>query len=255
MITICSLESSPYQLWQLDLLYKSFLLNQNGDFLAIAHKQNQKEIKTCCPTFWTSQNYKYLNNDDYAPYNKIAGFIELFQYVNINDDEILMIVDPDCYIHKPINYKMKKGTIIAPYYSYMGMNNELQELFPKITTVTDMPPIGIPYIMHKSDLESILDRWLELCINLRVLKKDWICEMWAFSIAIQEAQIEVQYEDIVSFSNQKESKHILHYCDDMTDTGGQKIWSKRTYKAGEKRNNFETYKSNSEFLQMLYLLA
>lgn len=226
MITICSLEASPYQLWQLELLYKTFILYQSGDFIAIAHKQTTDNIQTCCPTYWTRSNYRIINNDQYPPYNKIAGVKEFLINMPLPDDEVIMLIDPDCIFCRELNIEVPERTLIAPFYGYMSLTDEVKTLLNGISNIQEWPAVGIPYLIRKDALLNIIDRWLEICVLLRAKSKNWICEMWAFSTAIQEAKYEVKIKKFVNFVNDDESDpYIIHYCDDLY--GNDKpIWSK-----------------------------
>lgn len=230
MITICSLESSHYQLWQLELLYKTFILNQSGDFIAIAHEQDIKNIETCCPTYWTKSNYRIYNNDLYPPYNKIAGVKEFLTDMPIDDNEVIMMIDPDCIFCRDLNIDVPPKTLVAPFYSYMNLTPEVKALLSGLSNISQWPSVGIPYFMRKKDLLNIIDRWFELCVLLREKSKDWICEMWAFSAAISEAGYEIIMKDYVNFLNDDEKDpYIIHYCDEMKGHNGN-LWTKRRFK-------------------------
>lgn len=238
MLTICSFEANSYQLWQVELLYKTFMLNQSGDFIGVAHKDGRDASdgggNNCFPMYWTQNNYRFYNKDDYSPYNKIAGIKEFLLDVPGPPDETIMLIDPDCVILKDINIELKPRTLLTNYYSYMHIDDQIKGYMQGISEVNDFPAVGIPYIMRRIDLLTIVDRWFELCVKLREKTKDWIVEMWAFSIAVQESGMKVIMEDFVGFANTDHNPpHIIHYCNEIENEYDEFIWSKRHFVRGQ----------------------
>jgi len=233
MLTICSFEANSYQLWQVELLYKTFMLNQSGNFMGVAHNDGNDIQAHCFPVYWTKNNYKFFNQDNYSPYNKIAGIKEFLLDVPGPPNETIMLIDPDCIILKDINILLKPRTLLTNYYSYMHINDTIKNHIDGISDVEDFPAVGIPYIMRRIDLLTIIDRWFELCVKIRERSKDWIVEMWAFSIAIQESEMKVITEDYVGFSNSNSNPpHIIHYCNEIQNLDDKDIWSKRYFVRG-----------------------
>jgi hypothetical protein len=88
-------------------------------------------------------------------------------------------------------------------------------------------------LIHTSDLERILPRWIELTSSVRQSVQRWESDMYAFVGAVAEDGLGLNTEPLTAWMNWPEDAvagaPIIHYCQPVEDRHGQVVWSKRDY--------------------------
>jgi len=236
--TIVSFEPGRYQDWQVELLAHTHRrVGQEGPLTALASVRNGTALKDygieVIPTRWMSRHP--ITKDHYPPYNKPASFCDYFTMVP-SRGEMLLLVDPDMVFVGPWN---RNGAApVAEETSYMHPVKCGRNVIKRHCrrNASQVQPIGFPLIIQEEALRSITDRWYILTEEMRDDKftrreVNWVCEMWAFSVAAAECGILFEVERRCSFSN--EHLHpghcLVHYTYPTTSRSGFH-WDKRSYK-------------------------
>lgn len=254
---IVTKNNSNYVNWQTDILYSSFLEYHSEieefKFLALVAKDHGPIIakypyKSCKFT-------SLIKNDDYIVYNRILNLQEYLNKITPSRDKYIVLLDPDMVFTKPFDFfehhTIDSNVAIGQGYNYMNGSKEIiffQEHFSNSQNIIDYyKPIGCPLIISEYLLSKIVDRWLQLTIELRTRNiknspfyKNWICEMYGLAFALAESQIEVQNMQIcgmVPYVNKwnKGNLYFYHYCYDVFLPTSKKIlFSKKRYKPWDK---------------------
>jgi hypothetical protein len=237
--TIVSFEPGSYQDWQVELLAHTHRqVGQEGSITALASVRTGAVLKKdygieIIRTRWMSRHP--LTKDHYPPYNKPASFCDYFNMVPYRG-EMLLLVDPDMVFVKP--WDRHGDDPVAEDTLYMhpvqcGRNVIKRHCRRNPGKVQS---IGFPLIISEEAMRSMVDRWYILTEEMRDNKftrkeVNWVCEMWAFSIAAAECGVEFKVERRCSFSNENldPSHSLIHYTYQTTSRSGY-WWDKRHYK-------------------------
>jgi hypothetical protein len=233
-----SFEPGLYQDWQVELLaYTHRKVGQEGSLTALASVRGGVALKNygieVIRTRWMAKHP--LTRDHYPPYNKPASFCDYFS-IEPYRGEMLLLVDPDMVF---VNlWDHKEGAMVAEETDYMnpvrcGMNVIKRHCKRNADKVQ---PIGFPLIISEEALRAIVDRWYILTEEMRddrFTRKEinWVCEMWAFSVAAAECGVSFRMERRCSFSNGNlnPSHSLIHYTYPTTSRSGF-FWDKRRYR-------------------------
>jgi hypothetical protein len=104
----------------------------------------------------------------------------------------------------------------------------------------------IPTLIHTTDLRRICPRWLELCgiirENLRNAKGErvWESDMYAYIVACAEYGLVHEPASLGICTNwlpeQAPAAPIIHYCQDVLSSSGEKIFGKFSYRPWDRVN-------------------
>ena len=236
--TVVSFEPGMYQDWQIELLAHTHRkVGQEGSLTALASVKDGIALKDygieVIRTRWMSKHP--LTKDHYPPYNKPASFCDYFNTVPYRG-EMLLLLDPDMVFLKP--WDRNGDANVAEETSYMHPVNCGKNVVKRHCkrNADKVQSIGFPLIISEEELRAVADRWYILTEEMRsnrITHKevDWVCEMWAFSVAAAECGVEFKVERRCSFSNEHlNSDHCLvHYTYPTTSKLGF-LWDKRKYK-------------------------
>lgn len=257
---IVSYEPNKYQNWQMRLLNYS-RQHKTPETLLIglcAGEPNDPGVsymEVICP------NVTNQNNDHYPPYNKPWSLRHWAKCQTTDLDTYWWLLDPDCVLSDRLPEPQEPT---AQYTQYMRDKSVESRhiLFRHCRRNLNLVrPVGIPMGMTTNQLLQFVDRWCELCLDIRsdrkIAKKSlWIAEMWALNIAAAENLIDFGVRDDLCQNTLDDRRDcpVTHYCYDIEGKTQQSriVWSKRTYSPWETPPDFTpTLKSGWPVLNTL----
>jgi peptidyl serine alpha-galactosyltransferase len=231
---VFSVDASPYQRWQADLLAYSHrrvaqpgpitrLLSGDGRPTAFAHTTFRAVPYSPHP----------VSGDDYAPYNKPSALLAWLRSAPPVDETVLLL-DPDCVFVAPLDIEASRDEPIGQPLSYMH---------PDATVVArhcrrpgSVRGIGIPIVIHRDDLSALAASWLEKTEAIRNdrLSRDlvgWVAEMWGYVFAAAELGLRHRRRALARFTtDDRTDLPLIHYCYTSIDDTGGWSWDKRSYR-------------------------
>ena len=257
---IVTKNNSYYVNWQTDILYSSFLEhykdNKDFKFLALVAKDNGvvlnkkifgKPVDPIYPHIYLEYT-KSIKGDSYIVYNRILNLKQYLKTIVPSKDKFIILLDPDMVIIKPFDlhdkHSFTDNFVVAQVYGYLTGPKILpffEKNFAKAENISDFyTPIGCPLIISEYLLSQIVDRWLELTIDLRTTNiegspfyNNWVCEMYGLSFALAEYQIKANGWQISAMPphaiQRDEGYYFYHYCYDIDIKKCQNVFSKRSY--------------------------
>jgi len=190
---LVSAQCSPYQDWQSVALYYSMQKNWPTATLTRLTSCNNLnyKYKNIVPSITVSDWATHpITGDKYPPYNRPLALTEYVQKGYNKMDQYLVIIDPDTIILKSMeSLPVCKGKPIAQFYNYLNNNDALNTIAKKycnLEQLKNIQAIGMPMIIHTSDLELLAPLWLNLTVKIRSDFKElagWIAEMHSYCIA------------------------------------------------------------------------
>jgi len=177
--------------------------------------------------------YHPKTNDYYLPYNRVIAIVEYLRIAKPKDG-YYVILDPDQLIRKPLkDVQEEEGKPVAQTATFLKKN--LKE-FSALTRNPDLlQAVGVPMVIHDSDLRKIAEKWLSVLETIRETPKysktaDWLAEMYAYCVAASDAglthTIRTDLQDRPPYNRVKDP-YTLHY-DTVHEYPGFK-WNKRDY--------------------------
>ena len=144
-LVLISTQCSNYLNWQTTAAYYSFKkLMPDISILALqsctnSHKFNHHKISP----YFVVKDYTHISNEPYAAFNRPYGISEWLdhEYDNLKDIEVIVVIDPDMVLRKPIDdliAKVKPGTaVVADNYTFLTEDkiNKHKKLLNKSTSV------------------------------------------------------------------------------------------------------------------------
>ena len=261
---VFSTSCSPFQNWQsMVFFYSAWKVKQPGTVTRIASacKDGQKEellkfhkkfILPLSPDFHVhfTPDWGFKNNNKYC--NKPFGLLDWFenalgfpQKADKYDDDIIMIVDPDMMLLRPILHKFdiekvewrvpgtdnKYDTVAhgKPISQIYGFGSQwLTSMKGNITYVTggesqvnkmerkeaaDYYPAGPPYLATGRDMYQIAKKWVEFVPRFFEVFTGFMAEMHSYSLAAAYLNLPHQLADSFMISDPdggKEGWNFLH---------------------------------------------
>lgn len=239
-IFVFSAQDSPYQWWQTEALWESFRhVRQCGRLMGlISGSPYETEGRGySCPVEHVPDR-SVVAGDHYPPYNKPAALLHWLSRADIGQTP-LVLLDPDCLFHRPLEARPLPGQPCAQWVAYMNPSvaegRRLVERYCRRNRHL-VRPVGIPLAIWSSDLLAILPRWWSLLTQMRAESlaegnPSWITEMWALNIAMAEFGLDcLVHDEFCQFVVEDEDRRpITHYCHPI-QCGGV-TWDKWSYKA------------------------
>jgi hypothetical protein len=234
-------ENSLYQHWQSELLiYTASKISQPGRIVRLLSTRDKpRSLMGDCETFVVPPHSPHpKTRDDYSPYNK-PNSIKKWLDKQSGEDCVLLIIDPDCVFLRPVTQSIKKGNPVSQDVGYMRTNvPNAQAIITRFCKrgFKLIDAVGIPTLIWKSDLELMIDRWLEITENIRSdkemkAKAGWVAEMWGYTIAAAEAGLSHKIENLCHVPTEdKSTAPLIHYCFSSENKAKGYKWDKRTYK-------------------------
>lgn len=282
---VYSTSNSDYQSWQCKLLEYSFKkVNQHGKLIRLCsyntHNYNREFDTSNIAEIIKLPDYRtrwteYTNNldKDYGIVNKTESLkYWLFNYPELKDTDVVLLIDPDMIFSKAINITTTPGTIIGqrwidigaadgkPFYTYASHIKD---------KITDETIFMYPYIATVGDLRKIVNQYINLTYQMRLDNYPhlWEAEMCALIIASLNNNIEVKTLDNLGFcltwANQDnfiskkfaDSVYMFHYPWSILDKNKNTIFNKQDYTPFTIQDNWKRINPNlaTSFLERKFL--
>ena len=137
----------------------------------------------------------------------------------------VLILDPDCVFRRAVTEGAEPGT-------------------PRAQSWVDYtPPAGStqaatwPMLIHTSDLETLLPRWISFTAAIYTATRRWESDMYGLVSAAAAIGLRFSLEQVAAFVGWPDDAvgeaPIVHYCQDVRADDGARIWSKRNYRPWE----------------------
>jgi hypothetical protein len=133
----------------------------------------------------------------------------------------VLILDPDCGFRRAITDEVAPGAPRAQYWAdYEGATGQSQAA-------------TWPMLIHTSDLEALLPRWISFTGAIHRATHRWESDMTGLVAAAAASGLRFTLDAIGAFVGWSgelvDEAPIVHYCQDVLTPGGDLLWSKRTY--------------------------
>lgn len=236
--TVVSLDGSVYQRWQAQLLwYTHRQHSQSGPLTFLISSDQAVSLGIPTDLFQASvQSPHPVTRDHYPPYNKPAAYREYLAKGNYRD-ETWLLLDPDMIFTRFWMPQVKLGNPIGESIWYMNPRTHPgnQVIRRHCRRYPDrVQAVGFPVAIRSEDLRQFVDRWWNLTVELRQDRLtrqvvDWVCEMWAFTLAAAEVGIVFQEEQHAQYSNDDfPDRELVHYT--YHTQGDHYLFDKRRYR-------------------------
>lgn len=230
-----------YQSWQIRFLYWSKnKVKQEGKFLILNsadiegrpfdkyEELGSDVLHYKLPNWaqeWVDENGEWWGG---IP-NKYNGLKWMTENIPLNDEDVLLFVDPDMIFLEPIDEVLNLNEVKGcrwvggnglkgwPDYANQGM-------------------IMYPFLIRFGDLKRIVDKYVEYCIRIRKETDQWVSEMWGLDYAIRDSGLDITPVDGLAhctawwdFANLTELPKMIHFPNVIEDEQGNTVWFKQDF--------------------------
>ncbi|KAH9261727.1 hypothetical protein BASA81_000383 [Batrachochytrium salamandrivorans] len=239
---VFSAQSSEYFGYQMYANKLAFMQSQKGvdctwTRLLTCQHPDDLSLDPRFPTF-TAPAHPYARR--YSPINKPDVIEKWFQSpLDAPREEVIVVIDPDSWLLKPLldDYvsKVVRGQAIgqAAYYAGSTLPQTLWHELCENNCHLPIDLVGVPYIVHRSDLEAIAPIWKHYVLKIKYLLEqttpgweafaqryagldvNWASEMYAYNMASTHLGI----------------RHQVVYDLQVRDVEGTRTWKQNENKA------------------------
>lgn len=229
-----------YQAWQIKMLnWSRRKVNQKGKLILLNSEdiegrpfENYEElgndiIHHILPNWaqkWRDEN----DGDNWGGIpNKYNAIKWMTENMSLNDDDVLLFMDPDMIFTEPVSVKLEVNQIIGTEWMYYGG-----------LSGWDSYDKGFmyPFIIHFSTLKKIVDKYVEYCIRIRKETNQWVSEMWALDYAAKHSDIDIVYDSSLAHCTawwDNEPKNIvpkiIHFPNEIPTITDDRLWFKQDF--------------------------
>jgi len=212
---IYSAEAGTYMGYQSQTSYYSFLTSGMADsatYTRLATARKEDDVITTIPSFFAK---RHPFSKRYGPLNKPDVIMKYFKSGAKPTEEVIVIVDPDNWftgsVEKYANM-VKRGLTVGEPAFYNG-NPGINALWKEVCKANckDTPKHqGIPYVIHRDDLEVVAPLWRMYVLLLKQrfdsepdflnkyngygIQPDWCAEMFGWNYAVTHAGLQQHVE-------------------------------------------------------------
>ncbi len=134
----------------------------------------------------------------------------------------VLVLDPDCVFLHPICDLVAPGTPRGQHWVDM-------------TPASDaVQPVTWPMLIDAADLEALLPSWISFTAALYQTTHRWESDMYALVSAAAAMELRFSLAAVGAFvgwpDEQVGGAPIVHYCQEVLDSQGRLLWSKRSYR-------------------------
>jgi hypothetical protein len=235
--TVVSIDGSPYQLWQAELLeWTHGRVGQPGPLTWLVAADEAPAGARLARTYATGAMSPHpRTGDDYAPYNKPYSLLAWLADAP-PEEEHLLVLDPDCVFLAPLEVLAEPGRPVAQPIWYMNPERYRGALARHCARPDALEPVGIPTAIRRDDLARLTPLWLAKTEEIREDARSahalgWVAEMWAYAIAAHETGLRHVLRPMAWFNtDDRADLPIVHYCYPYEAPGARWEWGKRTYR-------------------------
>jgi hypothetical protein len=236
--TVFSSEKKPYQNWQAQLLYYSYLRARQPGPLTRLVSGGDDGVPEAPNIFYApAWNPHPVTGDDYAPYNKPASLATWLRQAP-PEEEVILLVDPDFVFLAPLARYVERGHPVGQPKSYLVDSDGL--ITRRHCRRPDrVQPVGVPLLIHRDDLAALAPDWL---VRTEAIRGDtqareqagWVAEMWAYSFVAAELGLDHEVVELAALNTEdRDDLPLVHYCYSTSDGRQKWTWDKRDYEPWE----------------------
>ena len=222
--TVICTDVSEYINWQCELLeYTWKRAEQPGELVRLV----------TCPAETELPQHDHARVVHIAePSDRTGGYLPFERLFALQDwleserpEGSVLVIDPDCVFRRAIVDEVGPGAPLAQHW---------RDLRPR-------PPAQAatwPAMIHSSDLEELMPRWINATRAVRTATGRWESDMFGLVTASAAMGLRFSLEDaFAGFVNWPDAfvgdAPIVHYCQKVVAKDGAIIWFKREYRPWE----------------------
>ena len=149
----------------------------------------------------------------------------------MQDDDILLFLDPDMIFLEAINYQPDDNEVIAQrfihYYPIKGWTALSNEEYGK--------GIMYPFCINFRTLKRIVDDYKLASEEIRRVNKRWEAEMWGLDYAVKKNNLQITYVEDFGYctawknAGDMDVSKLIHFPNEIKDLTQSRIWFKQDY--------------------------
>lgn len=243
--TVVCTDINDYVNWQCELLeYSWSRINQPGELIRLVACDDAAELpehRHASVYRTRPSNVHPISGDVYVCYNRLFSLQQWLEREDVQGT--ILIVDSDVVFRSPIKTIAASGEPIAQPWVDYGVSSEFRLAIENASAdvnVDALQQVTWPALIDAQDLRSLLPRWIEATVSIREQIKRQESDMFGFLAAAQELRLEFKPETTTAFmpwpDHTVADAPIIHYCQEVKDGRGKKLWSKFDYQPWQRVN-------------------
>jgi hypothetical protein len=237
---VCT-DNDPSVNWQCQVLLRTWKrVEQPGEFVRLVavpdggpvpDHVHARVVTTHAPSVHPA------TGDRYPPYNRLFSLLEWLR--TERPVGTVLILDPDMVFRAPVRRRTVAGTAVMQRWLDFTPASAPARLVAEAigSDPDDLPAVTWPGLVHTTDLERILPRWIELTGALRQSIGIWESDMYGLVGALAADGLGLVSEAMSAWMNWPAElvagAPIIHYCQTVEAHDGRPLWSKRDYRPWE----------------------
>ena len=183
---------------------------------------------------WEHAEEKAKRGEEYwwgAIPNKYMSIKWLCDNNYMNDDDVLLFLDPDMIFLEPITYQPQDDEVIAQrFIHYLPMAN-----WTAIENDRYGWGIMYPFCMNFKTLKKIIHDYKTASEEIRRQNKRWEAEMWGLDYAVKKNKLKITYVEDFGYCTawknigDTDVSKLIHFPNEITDVTHQRLWFKQDY--------------------------
>ena len=238
-----STSDTPYQRWQCDLLEQTFQwVGQPGRLICLCSASEHDDL----PPSRSSAIAEVIPLPSYMrdeASGDLWGIANKFNSLRawVEDpavDGSVMLLDPDMVFFRAVDLEVAPGAVVGQ--RWVDPNIARHPIFDRYCRrnrerIDDDFVFMYPCVMHTADIRRTIERYSELCYEIRANEGVWEADMYALVIVAAEFDLQVRTEQIAPCNNWAEYNDLdtpmAHFPTRFLDRQGESIWFKQEYTA------------------------
>ena len=249
---VYSTSDTPYQRWQCDLLEQTFQwVGQSGRLICLCSASEHEDLPpsrssdvaevVSLPSYMRDE----ATGDMWGIANKFNSLKAWIDKPAI--DGSVMLLDPDMLFFRAVAFDVAPGEVIGQ--RWVDRNIAQHPIFDRYCRcnrerIDEDFVFMYPYVMHTEEIRRTIDRYIELCYEIRANEGVWEADMYALVIVAAEYGLQVRTEQIAPCNNWPEFNELdtpmVHYPTRFLDREGASIWFKQEYTPSTQKTGQET---------------
>lgn len=181
------------------------------------------------------RSWKPENDDDYAVANRHMSLSMFCAENKLNDDDVLLMMDPDMVFVNKIDYEPNHGEVVGQYiHSIDWIIQSKMDAMKGVDLVTGNAgdTIMFPLVMRFSTLKLIMETWKVLSNEVRARTRLWEADMFGLTYAMKHHNINVIHAENIGpctdwpHFGENDLEGVIHYCQPVVDTRGVEVFNK-----------------------------
>ena len=237
---VFSIDDSPYQRWQAELLaYSHRKVAQPGPLTCLL--SGEAEPRPVLERIFHTRSWSFHpeTGDHYPPFNRIAALIDWLRWAP-PEEETVLLLDPDNVFLVPLDISVERGRPVAQPWSFPDPADNGELVAQHCLGPLFAQGVGIPLVIHRDDLAAVASGWLEKTEAIRNDPRSrelagWLAEMWGYALAAAELGLTHELrETAMAPTEDRADLPIVHYFCGSESPDKSWQWNKWDYQAWER---------------------